>query len=142
MEAGAGAAPRTRKPGQSAHAEATQGVFPCNLSALAFYIRKRKLPQLANLSGTNFCTEDFAPLEPEFGAEFWETNFERPNFGPEFLGRSFDPVFPTRRGPQKIHPQEIHLPKSTFQNSTQKSHRKIHIAPLQGHLVDNLGSPE
>ena len=33
------------------------------------------------------CTGDFAPPEPEFGAEFWETNFGRPNFGPEFLGR-------------------------------------------------------
>ena len=28
VEAGAGAAPRTRKPGESAHAESTQGVFP------------------------------------------------------------------------------------------------------------------
>ena len=28
MKAGAGAAPTTRKPGQSAHAESTQGVFP------------------------------------------------------------------------------------------------------------------
>ena len=28
MEAGGGAEPRTRKPGQSAHAGATQGVFP------------------------------------------------------------------------------------------------------------------
>ena len=36
-----------------------------------------------------FCTGDFAPPEPEFGAEFCETNFGRPTFGPEFLGRSF-----------------------------------------------------
>ena len=31
----------------------------------------------------------FAPPEPEFGTEFCETNFGRPNFGPEFLRRSF-----------------------------------------------------
>ena len=36
MEAGAGAAPRTRKPGQSAHAESSQGVFPCHLSQARF----------------------------------------------------------------------------------------------------------
>ena len=40
-------------------------------------------------SGTKVCTGDFAPPEPEFRAEFWETNFGRPNFGPEFLGRIF-----------------------------------------------------
>ena len=40
-------------------------------------------------SGTNFCTGDFAPPKPEFGPEFWEANFGRPNFGPEFLGRIF-----------------------------------------------------
>ena len=33
MEAGAGAALRTRKPGQSAHAESTQGVFPLILAS-------------------------------------------------------------------------------------------------------------
>ena len=32
---------------------------------------------------------DFAPPEPESRAEFWETIFGRPNFGPEFLGRIF-----------------------------------------------------
>ena len=36
--------------------------------------------------GTNFRRGDFAPLEPELGAEFRETNFGRPNFGAEFLG--------------------------------------------------------
>ena len=35
------------------------------------------------------CTGDFAPPEPEFRAESWETNFGRPNFGPEVLGRIF-----------------------------------------------------
>ena len=54
------------------------------------------------LSGTTFCTGDSARQEPEFG----ETNFERPNFGPELLGRISDPVFSSRRGDQKIHPQE------------------------------------
>ena len=31
-------------------------------------------------SGISFCTGDFAPLTPEFGPEFWETNFGHPNF--------------------------------------------------------------
>ena len=41
------------------------------------------------MSGTKVCTGDFAPPEPEFWPEFGETNFGRPNFGPEFLGRIF-----------------------------------------------------
>ena len=41
-----------------------------------------------------------------------------------------------KRGPLKIHPQEIHLLKVTFQKSTQKSGQEIHIAPLQGHVAD------
>ena len=45
-------------------------------------------------------------------------------------------VFPAKEAPRKIHPQEIHLSKFTFQNSNQKSGQKIHIAPLQGLLTD------
>ena len=48
-----------------------------------------EIPRLWNWSGTKVCTGDFAPPEPEFRPEFCETNFERPNFGPEFLGRIF-----------------------------------------------------
>ena len=82
-----------------------------------------------------FLLGDFAPPEPEFGAEFWGTNFGSPNFGPEFLGHiCLILLFPAEEA-LKFHPQEIHLPKFTFQNSTQKSGRIIHIAPLQGHLV-------
>ena len=49
---------------------------------------KRTL-KINNLSETKVCTGDFAPPEPEFRPEFCETNFGRPNFGPEFLGRIF-----------------------------------------------------
>ena len=37
---------------------------------------------------------------------------------------------------QRFARYKIHLLKFTFQNSTQKSSQKIHIAPLQGHLAD------
>ena len=86
-------------------------------------------------SGTNFRTGDFAPPEPEFRAEFWETNFGRPNFGPEFRGRIVWLCFFQQKRPPE-NPQEIHLQKFTFQNSTQKSGQKIHIAPLQGRLAE------
>ena len=43
------------------------------------------------MSGTKVCTGDFTPPEPEFRPEFCETNFGRPNFEPEFLGRIFAP---------------------------------------------------
>ena len=97
----------------------------------------KKHPKDSFLSGANFCTGDFAPPEPEFSAEFWDTNFGCPNFGPEFLGRIFEPVFSSKRGPQKNSPSrnsppKIHLPK----NSTQKSGPKIHIAPLKVHLAE------
>ena len=67
-------------------------------------------------SGTNFCTGDFAPPKPEFGAEFWETNFGRPNFGPEFLGRIFWLCFFQQKRP----PEKFTLEKFTFQNSPSK----------------------
>ena len=47
--------------------------------------------------------------------------------------------FPARKAPRKFHPQEIHLPKSTFQNSTQKAGKNIHVARLQGHLAGITG---
>ena len=34
---------------------------------------------------TKVCTGDFAPPELEFRAEFWETHFGLPNFGPKFF---------------------------------------------------------
>ena len=41
------------------------------------------------------CTGDFAPPEPKFGAEFWETDFGRPNFGPEFFPKNLLRLFLT-----------------------------------------------
>ena len=83
--------------------------------------------RMAKESGTNFCTGHFAPPEPDFGAELWETNFGRPNFGPEFLGRT---VFPAKEAPGKFTLGKFHLPKITSQNSSSKN------APLEGHLAD------
>ena len=57
-----------------------------------------------------------------------------PNSWVEFLSLSF----PAKEAPRKIHPQEIHLSKFTFRNSTQKSGQKIHIAPLQGLLTEKI----
>ena len=63
-----------------------------------------------------------------------------PNSGPNSVKRILDArildPFPAKEAPWKIHPREIHLPKFTFQNSTQKSDQKIHIAHLQGRLAD------
>ena len=106
-----------------------------------FFLRTRPPPtgvEIPKISGTNFRAGDFAPPEPEFRAEFWETNFGRPNFGPEFRGRIFWLCF----SPAKEAPSKIHLQKFTFQNSTQTSGQKIHIAPLQGHLAALRGPSE
>ena len=46
-------------------------------------------PPFAISQGQKSAQGDFAPPEPEFRPEFCETNFGRPNFGPEFLGRIF-----------------------------------------------------
>ena len=70
------------------------------------------------LSETKVCTGDFAPPEPEFRAEFWETNFGRPNFGPEFSSRIFWLCFFQQKRP----PEKFTLEKFTSRNS----HRKIH----------------
>ena len=73
--------------------------------------------------------------EPEFGAEFYEMNFGRPNLDPNSWVDFLVPFFcPAKEAPQNSAPQ-IHLPKFTFQNSTQKSSKSIHIAPLQGRLA-------
>ena len=64
--------------------------MPRNTSKARFTPEQKLIGMnFGNKSGTNVCTGDFAPLEPGFRAEFWETNFGRPNFGPEFLGRIF-----------------------------------------------------
>ena len=74
---------------------------------------------------------------PNLGPNSGKRIFGRPNFGPEFLGRIlWSYFFPGKEAPSKIHRRQIHLPKFTFQDSTQKSGQKIHIAPLQGHLAD------
>ena len=60
--------------------------------------------------------------------EFWTPEFWTPVLG----SNCFILFFPAKEACPKIHPPEIHLPKFTFQNSTQKSGQKNHIAPLQG----------
>ena len=67
-------------------------------------------------SGTKVCTGDFAPPEPEFRAEFRETNFGRPNFGPEFLGWIFWACFFQQKRP----PEKFTLEKFTSKNSPSK----------------------
>ena len=71
-----------------------------------------------------FCRGDVAPPKPEFGAEFRDTNFGRPNFGQE--------------APRKIHPQEIHLPIFTFQNSTQKWGKTFTLYLCRAILANNF----
>ena len=73
-------------------------------------------------------------------SRLWNPNVG-PNSGKWILdARILDPncltlfFVPAKEAPWKIHPRETHLPEFTFQNSTQKSGQKIHIAPLQGHL--------
>ena len=86
------------------------------------------------LSGTTFCTWDFAPPEPEFGAEFWETNFGRLNFGPEFLRQIFSFCFSSKRDPSENSPSR----KSPSKIQPRNWATKIHIAPLQGRLAEFL----
>ena len=63
------------------------------------------------LSGASFRRGDFAPREPEFGVEFWDTNFLSPEFWGRILGSNFLVLcFPIKRAPSKIHPQETHCP--------------------------------
>ena len=70
-------------------------------------------------------------LGPNSGKRVLDARILDPNFWVEF----FDSAFSAKEAPSKIHPREIHLPKFTFQNSTQKSGQKIHIAPLQVHFL-------
>ena len=94
---------------------------------------------MQRMSETKVCTGDFAPPEPEFRAEFWETNFGRPEFWTRILeSKCLTLLFPAKEAPSKIHPREIHLPKFTSKNSPQNSGRKIHIALLQGHFADEM----
>ena len=55
------------------------------------------------MSGASFRRGDFAPREPEFGVEFWDTNF-------------LVLCFPIKRALSKIHPQEIHRREFTSKN--------------------------
>ena len=88
----------------------------------------------AKLMHRGFCTSETRILGRILGNEFWT-----PEFWTRILGSNFFIlVFPAKEAPRKIHPQEIRLPKFTFQNSTQKSCQKTHIAPLQGRLADEL----
>ena len=63
-----------------------------------------------NMSGTIFCTGDFAPREPGFGVEFWDANFWAPNFGAEFWRRILLALcFPIKRAPLKIRAEKFTL---------------------------------
>ena len=86
-------------------------------------IRIATIWRMLDVSGAIFCTGDFAPLTPEFGPEFWETNFGRPNFGPKFLGRIlWSYFFQGKEAPSKIHCREIHLPKFNPEIGQKNSH--------------------
>ena len=84
-----------------------------------------------NPSGTNLCTRDFAPPKPEFGPEFWGTNFGRTNFGPEFLGRMFWACFSSKRGSQRNSPSR-NSPKFNPEIGPKNSH-----CTSAGPLTDN-----
>ena len=75
-----------------------------------------QVARISSVSGTNLCTGDFAPLEPEFGADYWETNFGHPNLDPNswvtFFGSGFFQ--------QKRPPDELTLEKFTSQNPPSK----------------------
>ena len=83
---------------------------------------------LTRYKNTGFNGEWFARIDSResrcespvpLGLGKWETNFGRPNFGPDFLGRFFVLFFPAKRPPEKST-----LKKFTVQNSTQKSRKK------------------
>ena len=84
-----------------------------------------------------FCTSGTRIRARILGNEFWAPEFWTRIPGSNFLSL----FFPAKEAPRKIHPQEIHLSKFTFQNSTQKSGQKIHIAPLQGLLTEEKSKP-
>ena len=61
-------------------------------------------------------------FDPNSGKRILGARILDPNSWVEF----FEPVFfPAKEAPRKIQPQEIHLSKFTFQNSTQKSGQKF-----------------
>ena len=82
-----------------------------------------------------FCTSETRIWARILPNEFWTPEF-RPNSWVEFFG----PIFSRKRGPLQNSPSRNSPPKFTFQSSTQKSGQKIHIAPLQGHLAETLGT--
>ena len=87
-----------------------------------------KTPSFSGTKVCWLCTGDFAPPEPEFRAEFWETNFGRPNVGPEFLGRFFWLCFfiskwgPLKNSPLRNSPPKINLPKFNPEIGPKNSH--------------------
>ena len=87
-----------------------------------------------SFSVTKVCTGDFAPPEPEFRAEFWETNFGCPNFGPEFLGRIFSLCF----FPAKEPPEKFTLEKFTSQNSPSKIQPRNRAKKITLHLCRTI----
>ena len=68
---------------------------------------------------------------PNSAGQILQDNFWASEIWTRILGSSvLILLFPAKEAPPKnIHPPETHLPKFTFQNSTQKSGPKIHIAP-------------
>ena len=73
-------------------------------------------------SSTEGC---FSPPEPEFGAEFWEANFGRLNFGVEFLGRFFCLILFQQSGLRNIHAQESHLRNSLLKIKPRNGAKKF-----------------
>ena len=80
------------------------------------HVRKMFRPQFYQRVRDKSLHRGFAPPQPEFRPEFCETNFGRPNFGPEFLGRIFDSVFSSKKRP----PEKFTLEKFTSQNALSK----------------------
>ena len=69
---------------------------------------------------------------PNLGPNSGKRTLDARILDPNSWVKVFDSVFFFK---QRRPTEKCTLEKFTFQNSTQKSGQKIHIAPLQGHLV-------
>ena len=78
---------------------------------------------------------DFAPPEPEFRAEFRETNFGRPNLDPNSCVEFFDSVFPAKDAFQ----EHVTLEKFTSQKSPSKIHPRNRAKKFTLHLCRAIG---
>ena len=79
------------------------------------------------------CTSNTRIWGRILGNMFW-----MPEFSTQIIGSNvFQHVF-FQPPPPKIHPQEIHLPKFTCQNSTQKSGKKTHCTSARPYGWTNV----